>query len=94
MLSAIQAAVAQDSFILTSHITRLQSLARRSFCALGLRDFARVDFKEDAFGRPVFLEANSLPGMTQTSLFPLAARVGGISSELLCEKMAQKEGSS
>ena len=67
----------------------LQDLAMICFTALGLRDFARVDFKEDAQGTPCFLEANTLPGMTQTSLFPLAARVAGFEMERLCEDIAR-----
>jgi len=70
-------------------LAALQNLALCSFCALGLRDFARVDFKEDEKGQPVFLEANTLPGMTQTSLLPLAAAARGICFEELCERMAQ-----
>ena len=66
----------------------LQSLSLQAFSALGLRDYARVDFKADARGRVRFLEANTLPGMTATSLFPLAASVLGICFEELCEKMA------
>lgn len=70
-------------------LARLQNLAMICFQTLGLRDFARVDFKENAQGEPYFLEANTLPGMTQTSLFPLAARTAGISMEALCEDIAQ-----
>ncbi len=70
-------------------LARLQNLALVCFSALGLRDFARVDFKENARGEPCFLEANTLPGMTATSLFPLAARTVGISMEALCEGVAQ-----
>ena len=70
-------------------LARLQDLALICFSALGLRDYARIDFKEDAEGAPCFLEANTLPGMTQTSLFPLAARTAGMDMESLCEKMAQ-----
>lgn len=66
----------------------LQNLAQICFAALGLRDFARIDFKEDAQGIPHFLEANTLPGMTKTSLLPLAASVRGIGFSALCEKMA------
>lgn len=70
-------------------LAALQNLALCCFGALGLRDFARVDFKEDEKGDPVFLEANTLPGMTQTSLLPLAAAVRGVPFEELCERMAQ-----
>ena len=66
----------------------LQEIALRAYVALGLRDYARLDFKEDACGTPRFLEANTLPGMTNTSLLPLAAQTAGISFEALCEKMA------
>ena len=70
-------------------LARLQDLALICFSALGLRDFARVDFKENAWGEPCFLEANTLPGMTQTSLFPLAARTVDVSMEALCNGIAQ-----
>jgi D-alanine-D-alanine ligase len=72
-----------------SWLVQLQNLALICFSALELRDFARVDFKEDAQGTPCFLEANSLPGMTRTSLFPLAARAAGLPMPDLCEKMAR-----
>ena len=73
-----------------AELARLQDLALVCFFALGLRDFARIDFKENGWGEPCFLEANTLPGMTATSLFPLAARTVGISMEGLCEGIAQK----
>lgn len=44
---------------------------------LGLRDLSRVDFMVDADGRPWFLEANVLPGLTETSLVPLAIEASG-----------------
>jgi D-alanine-D-alanine ligase len=67
----------------------LQGVALAAFSALGLRDLARIDFKADADGIPVFLEANTLPGMTETSLLPLAASRVGISYGELCVKMAE-----
>ena len=67
----------------------LKNLALASFRALGLRDFARIDFKENAAGVPCFLEANTLPGMTETSLLPLAARAAGLSFTALCTYMAE-----
>jgi D-alanine-D-alanine ligase len=66
----------------------LRELTLRAYTALGLRDYARLDFREDARGVPRFLEANTLPGMTATSLFPLAAQTVGISFGELCEMMA------
>lgn len=66
----------------------LQKMALTAFSALGLRDYARIDFREDEGQRPHFLEANALPGMTATSLFPLAAGAAGIGFGELCERMA------
>ncbi len=71
----------------------LRDLARLSFRALGLRDFARIDFKENARGQPCFLEANTLPGLTDTSLLPLAASAAGISFPALCAYMASTAAS-
>jgi D-alanine-D-alanine ligase-like ATP-grasp enzyme len=48
---------------------------------------ARIDFKEDGLENPVFLEANTLPGMTKTSLLPLAAEVAGIPFGDLCLRL-------
>ena len=75
--------------ISTAQSARLGALAECAFRALGLRDYARVDFKENADGEPVFLEVNTLPGMTATSLFPLAAARAGYSMEALCTRMAR-----
>ena len=72
-----------------SESDRLACLASVAFQALGLRDYARIDFKQDASGRFCFLEANTLPGMTETSLLPLAASAAGIDFETLCIKMAR-----
>lgn len=66
----------------------LQRTALRAAGVLGLRDYARIDFKEDETGTPCFLEANTLPGMTGESLLPLAAKAAGISFADLCETMA------
>lgn len=67
----------------------LKDFAMRAFRALGLRDFARIDFKENTEGTPCFLEANTLPGLTETSLLPLAASAAGISFPALIDRMAQ-----
>ena len=68
----------------------LQGMALAASDALGLRDVARIDFKEDSEGMPCFLEANSLPGLTATSLLPLAAAQMGISFPDLCLGLAER----
>jgi D-alanine-D-alanine ligase len=47
--------------------------------ALGLRDLSRVDAVVDAEGRVQLLEVNTSPGMTETSLLPMAVEAGGLS---------------
>jgi D-alanine-D-alanine ligase len=46
--------------------------------ALGLRDLSRVDLIVDPQGRPHVLEVNVSPGMTETSLLPLAVQAAGL----------------
>lgn len=46
--------------------------------ALGLRDLSRVDLIVDADGQPHVLEVNVAPGMTETSLLPLAVQAAGL----------------
>lgn len=52
-------------------------VALRAHRTLGLRHISRVDFIVDAEGTPWFLEANVLPGLTETSLLPLALEAAG-----------------
>ncbi|MGV8846332.1 D-alanine--D-alanine ligase family protein [Tessaracoccus sp.] len=59
-------------------LTAAQVLAVRSHEALGLRHLSRTDMVVTADGRPVFLEANVAPGMTETSLAPLAFKAAGM----------------
>lgn len=66
---------------------KLQTLGLKVHKALGLRDFSRVDIMMDGKGRPYVLEANSIPGFTELSLLPKAARAAGISFEDLCSKL-------
>jgi len=51
--------------------------AIRAHVALGLRHISRVDLIVDAAGTPWFLEASTMPGLTETSLFPLALEAAG-----------------
>ena len=70
-----------------SVVDRAAHLTRLGFDALRLGGYARFDFLLDADGELWCLEANTLPGMTPTSLLPLAASVAGISYNDLCEEI-------
>ena len=65
----------------------LAEATRKGFEALRLRGYSRFDFILDENGTPWCLEANTLPGMTPTSLLPQAAAAVGISYDELCERM-------
>jgi len=56
---------------------RAASVAIAAHEALGLRHISRVDLIVDGAGTPWFLEASVLPGLTETSLFPLALDAAG-----------------
>ena len=67
---------------------RMQQIALKVHKVLGLRDLSRVDMMMDEKSEKVFvLEANSLPGFTELSLLPKAARAVGISFEQVCQKL-------
>ncbi len=55
--------------------------------ALGLRDLSRSDLVVDTDGVPWFLEVNVAPGMTETSLVPLAAEAAGLELGVLCRDL-------
>ena len=57
--------------------------------ALGLRGYSRSDFKLDPNGDIYFLEINTLPGMTPTSLMPQEAAAAGIDYETLCQRIIE-----
>lgn len=61
--------------------------ALRMFHLLQCRGYARADFMVDSEGTPWFIEINTLPGMTETSLVPMAAEKEGLSFENLVEKI-------
>ena len=64
---------------------RIQQTARSVFRLLGLSVYGRVDFLLADDGKAYCLEANTLPGMTPTSLLPQEAAVVGYSYEQLCD---------
>ena len=65
----------------------LGSLASLAFSTLGCAGVCRADFMVDQHDRPWFIEINTLPGMTETSLVPKIAAGLGISFEELCERL-------
>ena len=60
-----------------------------AFDACGCRDFARVDFLLDAQGLAWFLEVNTLPGLTETSLLPKSASCRGFDFDSLADAMLE-----
>ena len=69
---------------------KMQHYAEMVFQALGMRSYARMDFMLDTDTLDMYcLEANTLPGMTPTSLLPQEAAALGMSFEDLCEKLIE-----
>ena len=72
--------------------------ARRGYETLGLSVYSRADFILTEDGEPWFLEINTLPGMTPTSLLPQEAAAAGIDHNELCQRIvhasleARKQG--
>ena len=66
---------------------RIQTAARRVLSAVGGESYARVDFIVRECGEPVLLEVNTLPGMTETSLLPKAAKAAGMNFTELCQRL-------
>lgn len=67
----------------------MQGYAEKAFVALRLKNYARMDFMMSEQGEIYCLEANTLPGMTPTSLLPQEAAAVGINYEQLCEKIME-----
>lgn len=69
--------------------SELAELCRRAFDALGCSGWGRVDVMRDAQGNFWLLEVNTVPGMTDHSLVPMAAKARGLSfPQLLLEVLA------
>lgn len=75
---------------LDAETTRIvQEAALAAHRALGVEIYSRVDVLLDSQNRPFVLEANTIPGMTETSLLPKAAAATGISFPELCKTIAE-----
>jgi D-alanine-D-alanine ligase len=69
--------------------TRAQELAVEVYGLLGCYGFARIDMIVDDEGELHVLEAQAIPGLTETSLYPQAAEAAGISFEELVERLVE-----
>lgn len=67
----------------------IRQLARQAFEVLGCRGWTRIDVMTDANGNFKLVEANTCPGMTSHSLFPMAAKQAGYSFEQLVVKVLE-----
>lgn len=81
-------------YIIPANITpEIHKLCERysleTFNAVGCRHYARVDLRITPEGKPFVLEINTLPGCTETSLFPKSAAKAGISFENIIETLVE-----
>jgi D-alanine-D-alanine ligase len=67
---------------------RVQEAAVAAHKSLGVEVYSRVDVLLDSDNNPFVLEANTIPGMTETSLLPKAAAAKGIAFGELCLRIA------
>ena len=75
---------------LSAAVTRqIRQIAIKTYRVLGCKGAARVDFRITPKGKPYVLEINTVPGMTETSLLPMAAGKAGISYDALTERILQ-----
>jgi len=70
-------------------VATVRDACRGAIEALGIRGVGRVDILATPEGAPSVLEANVSPGMTETSLLPMAAQAAGLSFEQLCDHIIQ-----
>ncbi len=68
---------------------RVKALAVRAYRVMGCAGAARMDFRLNRYGRPVFLEINTIPGMTRRSLLPMSAAEAGLDYDSLTERILQ-----
>lgn len=67
----------------------IQKIAVAAYEILACEGFARVDIRIDESGKPYILEINTIPGFTETSLFPKAAAKAGYNFLQVCEKLLE-----
>ena len=84
--SAVETCPAQLEETIT---VKMQKIAEEVFTALRLKTYARMDFILNEENEIFCLEANTLPGMTPTSLLPQEAKAIGLDFNALCEKIIE-----
>ena len=82
----------ETQYILPARIPRekylyAQEMSVKAFQTLGCTGVARVDLMTDENENPFVIDVNTMPGMTETSLLPMAARYAGIPFEDLAERI-------
>ena len=70
-------------------LDEIKNYAMHAFKSLGCEHWGRVDFIEDENGNFQIIEVNTVPGLTQTSLFPKAASYAGLSFDDVIMKVMQ-----
>jgi D-alanine-D-alanine ligase len=88
--------IGRTDFICPAELSEIDELAvrdaaTRTWEALACEGFVRVDVMLGA-GGPQVLEVNAVPGLTDTSLFPMAAEAAGLGFEGLCERIVALAG--
>lgn len=65
---------------------KIEQIGKRTYRKLGCKGLSRIDFIVDEIDGPIVIEVNTIPGMTEMSLFPESARYAGVSfGELAAE---------
>ncbi len=90
--------VGQTEYLVPAPLTVAQTgecrrLAQTVYRVLGCRGMGRVDFRMDPEDRFFVLEMNTIPGFTETSLLPKAARYAGLDFSSLCDRVLQTAAS-
>jgi len=70
-------------------LRRCAEVAVTAYGAIGARHVSRADMIVDSAGTPYLLELDTCPGLTETSLLPIAAQAAGMDFGDLCEKLVE-----
>ena len=71
-------------------LRQVRNWSLTAYRVLGVRHLCRVDFMVDAYGRPWFIEVNTMPGFTTHSLLPMAAARAGLDLAQLADRLVRK----